>query len=362
MQLTALSVQHVRRICAAKIYPSKEVNLISGQNGSGKTSFLESIHYLATARSFRTTRTSDVISHGKNALVVIGELQGATGQSYRVGIEKTRKTTRLKLNGEVVRVSSKIARLVPVLTFNTESHLLLNGGPANRRALLDRLLFHVEPRYLEVLKGYYRALKQRNSLLRTKASRTQVRLWDAQLAPIAAELDGWRAECISTINRYLEEPEVADACGSLRLGYHRGWHPDQEYDELLSATFPRDSDIGLTTNGPHRAEIRIFVDEKLAKTIVSRGQGKLIIAAIISAQAHYLRDSGQEEPILLIDDLSSELDRTGRNLAAKMLLSTKAQTFFTAIDALDLPLEVRASATLFHVEHGQIGPMAMVGL
>ncbi|HCU91159.1 MAG TPA: DNA replication/repair protein RecF [Gammaproteobacteria bacterium] len=361
MQLTALSVQHVRRICAAEIYPSKEVNLISGQNGSGKTSFLESIHYLATARSFRTTRTSDVISHGQNTLVVNGKLQGGAGQNYRVGIEKTRKTTRLKLNGEIVRVSSKIARLVPVLTFNTESHLMLNGGPANRRALLDRLLFHVEPRYLEVLKDYYRALKQRNTLLRTKASRTQVRLWDTQLAPMAAELDGWRGECISTINRYLEESEVADICGSLRLEYQRGWPPHQEYEELLATTFPRDREVRLTTTGPHRAELRIFVDDKLAKTIVSRGQGKLIIAAIICAQAQYLRDSGQEEPILLIDDLSSELDRTGRNLAAKMLLSTKAQTFFTAIDALDLPAEVRASAALFHVEHGKMGPMAMVG-
>jgi len=343
------------------MYPSKEVNLIIGQNGSGKTSLLESIHYLATARSFRTTRTSDVISHGQNALVVSGELQGATGQSYRVGIEKTRKTTRLKLNAEVVRISSKIARLVPVLTFNTESHLLLNGGPANRRALLDRLLFHVEQRYLEVLKDYYRALKQRNSLLRTRASRTQVGLWDAQLAPIVAELDGWRGGCVSTINRYLEESEVVDTCGSLRLEYHRGWHPDQEYAELLATTFPRDRDIGLTKNGPHRAEIRIFVDDKLAKTIVSRGQGKLIIAAIICAQAQYLRDHGREEPILLIDDLSSELDRTARSLAAKMLLSTRAQTFFTAIDALDLPLEVRASATLFHVEHGQVSPMATIG-
>lgn len=361
MQLTALLVQHVRRICAAKMYPSQEVNLISGQNGSGKTSLLESIHYLATARSFRTTRVSDVISHGQNALFVNGELQGATGQSYRVGVEKTRKTTRLKLNGEVVRISSKIARLVPVLTFNTESHLLLNGGPANRRALLDRLLFHVEQRYLEVLKGYYRALKQRNSLLRTRASRTQVELWDAQLAPIVAELDSWRRECIATINRYLEDSEVADTCGSLRLEYQRGWHPDQEYAELLAATFPRDCEVGLTTSGPHRAEIRIFVDEKLAKTIVSRGQGKLIIAAIVCAQAQYLRDRSQEEPILLIDDLSSELDRTGRSLAARMLLSTKAQTFFTAIDAVDLPLEVRASAMLFHVEHGQVSPMAMVG-
>ena len=361
MQLTALSVQHVRRIRAAQIYPSNETNLISGQNGSGKTSLLECIHYLATARSFRTTRASNVISHGQLALVVSGELRDAAGHANRVGIEKTRSTTRLKLNGEVVTIASKIARLIPVLTFNTESYLLLDGGPANRRALLDRLLFHVEHEYLDVLKVYYRGLQQRNSLLRSRASREQVSLWDHQLAPIVAKIDRWRSECVATINRYLGDSELLDACGSLRLEYHRGWHPEQEFEALLEMNFPKDRDAGVTASGPHRAELRIKVDDKLAKNVVSRGQGKLIIAAIVCAQAKYLRDRGQEEPILLIDDLASELDRTARSLAAKTLLSTRAQAFFTAIESSDLPGEVRDAARLFHVEQGRVSPVTAIG-
>ena len=361
MQLTALSVQHVRRISGAQIHPSNETNLISGENGSGKTSLLESIHYLATARSFRTTRASNVISHGQPALVVSGELQDATGQVNRVGVEKTRGTTRVKLNGELVTIASKIARLVPVLTFNTESYLLLDGGPANRRALVDRLLFHVEHEYLDVLKNYYRGLKQRNALLRSRASREQVGLWDRQLAPIVEKLDRWRSECVATINRYLGDSELADACGLLCLEYHRGWNADHEYEALLGENFRKDNDAGVTMSGPHRAELCIKVGEKLAKAVVSRGQGKLIIAAIVCAQAKYLRDYGQEAPILLIDDLASELDRAARSLAAKTLLNTKAQAFFTAIETADLPREVRDTARLFHVEQGRVGPMTAIG-
>ena len=361
MELTSLSVQNVRRIAAASIVPSTEINLISGSNGSGKTSLLESIHYLATARSFRTSRALDVISHGQLALVVSGELKDATGQSCRVGVEKAKSTTRLKFNSEAVTIASKIARLVPVLTFNTESYLLLDGGPANRRALLDRLLFHVEHEYLDVLKIYYKGLKQRNALLRSRADRELVRSWDHQLAPEVAKIDRWRTDLVETINKYLAKSELVKAVGPLRLEYGRGWHSDQEYIALLEANWLRDRDSGVTGLGPHRAELRIKIDNKLAKTVVSRGQGKLIIAAIICAQSKYLRDYGREAPILLIDDLAAELDRSARQLAAENLLSTKAQTFFTAIEASDLPDSVSDSARMFHVEQGRVSELATAG-
>ena len=193
MQLTSLSIQHVRRIKAADVNPSSDANLISGANGSGKTSLLESIHYLATARSFRTTRIKDVISHGQASLVVSGGFIDVAGRSCRIGVEKTLSSTRIKFDGEAVTVASKLARVVPVLTFNTESSILLDGGPANRRVLLDRLLFHVEQEYLGALKTYYRGLKQRNALLRSRASRDQVSSWNSQLTPVVEKINQYIA-------------------------------------------------------------------------------------------------------------------------------------------------------------------------
>ncbi|TDJ64853.1 MAG: DNA replication/repair protein RecF [Proteobacteria bacterium] len=359
MQLTSLSVQHVRRIAAAQISPADQTNLISGPNGSGKTSLLESIHYLATARSFRASRVSEVISHGQTALIVSGELKDSAGVNSRVGVEKTSNTTRLRINGEAVTVASTIARLVPVLTFNTESYSLLNGGPANRRALLDRLLFHVEPEYLRTLKTYYRGLKQRNALLRANTTHKQVVYWDHQLEAVANRLDRWRGACISTLNEYICASALNERIGSLELEYRRGWVAEESFSNLLAANSVKDRDAGTTTVGPHRAELRIKVGGKLAKTVVSRGQGKLIIATIVSAQARFIREYALEPPILLVDDLASELDRSACQAAVDALISTKAQIFFTAIESSDLPASLCESAKVFHVEHGQVHPTVM---
>jgi DNA replication and repair protein RecF len=356
VQLTALSIQNVRRIREAALDPSVALNLVVGANGSGKTSLLESVHFLASARSFRTTRTRDVISHGENTLVISGEVHDSQQRANRVGIEKSSSQTRLRLNGEAILVASQLARLMPVLNFNSESFLLLSGGPSVRRSLLDRLLFHVEHDYLACLKRYYRSLKQRNALLRSRGPTKEIRAWDEQIGDEVDNLDRWRSNCVDTINRYLEDSPVSKVIGELRLNYYRGWSVEKNFSDMLLNNLEKDRDAGLTTAGPHRAEIRFKLDDKLAKSIVSRGQGKLIIAAIVGAQSEYLCEHGSERPILLVDDLASELDRNARKIAVEALIRTSSQVFFTAIEAADLPRELSEAAKMFHVEHGKILP------
>lgn len=355
VELTNLAVHHVRRIVNAQMRVAGTSNVICGANGSGKTSLLESIHYLATARSFRTTRARDVITRGEESLVVSGSLTDAGGREYRIGVEKTASATRLKLNGENLTVASRVARLMPVLTFNTESHLLLDGGPANRRALIDRLLFHVEQQYLDALKTYHRGLKQRNSLLRRRAPAQQLAAFEHQLSETAAGIDRGRHDCVAKVNDFLGDSPLCDGIGALTLEYRRGWPDNETLVQSLERGRLKDYETGNTSYGPHRAELRIRIDGMTAKSIVSRGQGKLIISAIISAQAQYLGQFAAEKPILLIDDLASELDRDARQRAVDSLLATKAQCFFTAIEATDLPPELIGASRLFHVEHGVVG-------
>ncbi|MFT4560722.1 MAG: DNA replication and repair protein RecF [Gammaproteobacteria bacterium] len=357
MQLTALSVQRVRKVRDLKIYPSTALNCICGANGSGKTSLLEAIHFLATARSFRTTKARDVITHGEQSLLVNGEFIDSAGQLNRVGVEKTFDQTRLRLNGDPVVIASRLAKVLPVLNFNSESFLLLSGGPSIRRSLLDRLMFHVEHQYLDTLKRYYRALKQRNMLLRARRGLREITAWDDQLVPEVAQLDIWRRNCVAAINQYLTASPIGELIGNLQLEYYRGWNRDTDFLEILSMNVNRDRETGTTTLGPHRAELRVKIDDKMAKTVVSRGQGKLIIAAIVGAQARYLSENSIEKPILLVDDLAAELDRSARQIALDSLLGTDSQIFFTAIDRTDLPDKLLESAKMFHVEHGQIQPV-----
>ena len=354
MELTSLAVHHVRRIVNAQLQAAGAANVVCGANGSGKTSLLESIHYLATARSFRTSRAREVITRGATSLVVTGALVDGSGREYRIGVEKTTTSTRLKLNGENLTVASAVARLMPVLTFNTESYLLLDGGPSNRRALIDRLLFHVEQHYLDVLKTYHRGLKQRNSLLRRRAPAQQITAFEHQLSETASRIDQWRHECVARVNDFLRDSPLCRGVGELTLEYRRGWPEESNLLESLEKNRHKDYESGNTSLGPHRAELRIRIDGNAAKSIVSRGQGKLIISAIISAQAHYLGQFAAEKPILLIDDLASELDRDARQRAVESLLATKAQCFFTAIESTDLPPELIGASRLFHVEHGVV--------
>ena len=356
MHLTSLSVRHVRKLKAASIVPSQSTNLISGENGSGKTSLLESIHYLATARSFRTNRAREVISHGEESLLVSGEFTDVTGSNNRIGVKKTSNETKLRLNGESIMVASQIARMIPILNFNTESFLLLDGGPSNRRSLLDRLLFHVEHEYLDSLKRYFRMLRQRNSLLRNSAANKQITAWHLPMIAEVEKLDKWRAACISQINRYLKAMPIFERIGELELEYSRGWPATMQYADSLTDNLFRDKEAGTTSSGPHRAELRFKVGGKLAKATVSRGQGKLIIAAVVGAQAKYLAEKGKERPIMLVDDLAAELDRSARRVAVETLLGTQSQIFFTAIDATDLPSELSDKAKMFHVEQGEITP------
>lgn len=354
MRLSNLTVQNIRRISKAQLEPDLGTNLICGANGSGKTSLLESIYYLSAARSFRTAKVTNVITHGEEALLVSGSLVDTLGSSHQIGVEKNRSYTRIKINGQAQNVASAMARLVPILTFNSESYALLDGGPANRRALLDRLLFHVEPSYLATLKQYFRALKQRNTLLRNRASKQQFGSWNELLATAAKLIDDWRADCVAKINQNLADSEIADNFESLVFEYRRGWLADGDYVQLLADNWQKDSESLNTSIGPHRAELRLKVGSKPAKTIVSRGQGKLIISAIVGAQARYLRELTNETPILLVDDLASELDREARSLALSSLLATGSQLFLTAIESTDLPPNAVGSARMFHVEQGVV--------
>jgi DNA replication and repair protein RecF len=357
VQLTALSVRRVRKVRDLNIHTSIELNCIVGPNGSGKTSLLEAIHFLATARSFRTTKVREVITHGEQSLLVNGEFIDSSGRLNRVGVEKTFDQTRLRLNGDAVVVASRLAKLLPVLNFNSESFSLLSGGPSIRRSLLDRLMFHVEHEYLDTLKRYYRALKQRNMSLRQRSAARQITVWDEQLTAEAVLLDRSRRNCVAAVNEYLLVSPVCKLIGSVQLEYYRGWNRDKDFPTILSTNLNRDRETGTTTVGPHRAELRVKVDEKMAKTVVSRGQGKLIIAAIVGAQARYLSENSIEKPILLIDDLAAELDRNARLVAVDSLLGTDSQIFFTAIDLNDLPDNILESAKMFHVEQGQAQPV-----
>jgi DNA replication and repair protein RecF len=355
MQLKSLDIRNIRKIKQSTLTSTRDINLVYGANGSGKTSTLEAIYLLGTGRSFRSVRPADVISWGQDRLVVRGQLETSGGRIIDLGIEKDLNQTQIRINQDRVYQASRLAEIVPVLVMTADSQGLLHDGPGKRRAFIDRTLFHVEQRYLKYWKEYQRALRQRNALLRANASLDDGRYWNAEIARHAEFIDIARHACVQSLNETLQKSVVSQVLGPVGLQYRRGWG-EGELSEKLDKTWSRDAVTGLTTIGAHRADIAITVNGAPAAPSISRGQASLVVAAIISEQAALIEKRSGKRALLLIDDLPSDLDVILRETAVSLLLAPRAQTFFTAVNAGSVPELEQHAAQLFHVEHGRITP------
>lgn len=351
MHLSTITINNVRKIVHAELTLAPSNNIIVGPNGSGKTTFLESIYLLSGGRSFRTSRTREIIKHESENLTVTGNLE-ASGKSYFLGVEKSKSYTRLRLDNENVSSASLVVRLLPMLVLNTESFRLLEGGPSNRRDLIDRLLFHVEPNYLSSLKQYYHVLKQRNASLRNGLSDKEICLWNEPLYQAGLKIDDLRSRQITILNTTINSTGIEQNVGPVRIDYERGWKKDITLLEAIEGSLNRDKMLGTTSNGPHRAELKIYADGRAAKASLSRGQTKLVVAALIVASSHSISNASGAAPIVLVDDLASELDNATKSKAIQLLIGLKTQAFFTAIEYNLLEELSHFNPSMFHVEHG----------
>ncbi len=353
MQLASFDVQHVRVIEHIRCQPQPDVNIIIGPNGSGKTSLLEAIGMLSLGRSFRTTRLGDVIRRGNAFLQSTGMVDGPE-QHQAVGVYRSRDRTEIKFGGAAVRSASALAQHVPMVIVGPEAHWLLEGGPGERRNLLDRTLFHVEHGYPETWKTYFRALKQRNVLLRNAAPERDLMFWDHELAIAGEQLHRHREVCTAQLARRLAASDLAALLGSIELDYRPGWDRARGLEETLTAGQRRDLAAGTTQSGPHRAEMRVLIDGAVAARVLSRGQSKLLASALLLAQAALVRAAGGVSPIVLIDDLAAELDVDKRSWLFALAQEIGGQIFATAIEETQMPAAALASGAVFHVKQGAL--------
>lgn len=354
MILESLRIKNVRRLRDAELAEAAQTNIIWGANGSGKTSLLEAIHLLATGRSFRSHKAGEIISHGQASLIVAGTVRSSNRELFHtLGIQKTPSGTRIRVDGEQLKSSSQLAYVLPVLLLSVDSFYLLDGGPTIRRALLDRTLFHVEQRYLDKIKRAFRALQQRNELLRARAS-SRLEVWDSQFVSYAVEMDRYRRTAVDALNVILKDLSARTGLPDVFLDYRRGWKAGADLGDLLAAHYDRDREIGFTMDGPHRAEVRILCEGRPARQVVSRGQGKLVIAALVAANAELISTRSGCRPVLLIDDLPADLDRWSLERALKALLATGCQIFLTTIDKTVPLTQSMAPIQVFHVEQGKL--------
>ena len=363
MIVSKVSISGFRNILTANVSPSPSLNLIVGDNGCGKTSFLESLFVLGVGRSFRTTSIENVIHSDSDSAFVYGELKDNSGVKKDQGVEVGhRGKIRARQNGETVSSASKLAESFPVQLINSDTFQLLDGGPKYRRQYMDWGLFHVEHGYAEYWKRFNRSMKQRNRLLRygkLAGLQQELKPWNLELSACAEKIDGLRQRHLRELAPLIEQ-KFQQMCllPGLTVEYKPGWDCSVEYDKFLEQNLERDRAAGFTKEGPHRADLVIKLDGLPASERLSRGQSKMLVCGLKLVQGDILAASRGLKTIYLVDDLPSELDKDNRKIFLAQLLRSKGQVFITAVEAglIDInepsgPDDVK----VFHVKHGAFG-------
>jgi len=354
MTLLHLGVQNVRNLKETNIYPSAAVNFLIGNNGSGKTSVLESIFLLGRARSFRTSRLSNITRQGFQYFAVSGKLAQLEAPPVVLRIAHESRTSTLSADDRILRKASDLASYLPLIYIDSTSYRLLSEGPNQRRNFLDWGLFHVEPRFLPVWKRYNRVLRQRNASLRDWR-RLDPGLWDSELIESGEEIDRMRGLYVQELAPILAHyTRILFNQGDSRIGYWRGWDPNQTYTESLADSRIYDQSSGFTRRGPHRADLEVYSDDRLLVDTYSRGQQKLFLCALHIAQIDLFRRRTGKPTVVLIDDLSSELDPDNRNHLVKLLTEMGTQIFITTTEESLVDESQIADKAVFHVKHGAV--------
>lgn len=355
MILTRLSVRNLRILAAVDIEPAAGINLVTGHNGSGKTSLLEAVYLLANGHSFRTRRLEDVLRHGAEKLMVTATVREGDGMpAWPVGLEKSIEGTRLRLGGQEVRTQAEIARRMPVQVLHPESHRLISGGPRERRQYLDWGVFHVEHGFFDSWRRYQRALRQRNAALKLRDG-SLATAFDGQLAVAGEEVTAHRRQYVESLAAALPDVVAVIVPGrQVDVRLKRGWPEDRTLAEAVAADVERDLRQGYTHSGAHRAELELRLDGHPIAEVASRGQQKAIVAALILLQVQLYNRLTGHRCTMLIDDLSSELDATHRYAVLQFLKEMDNQVFVSAIEREQLDLGGWEQIAVFHVEQGNL--------
>lgn len=347
--LNFIQIENFRNIKSSELHCHPTLNWIIGENGSGKTSLLESIHCLSSARSFRSHNPSHFITHNHDHTHVFAQL-GET----RLGVGFVREGGKeIHVNGEKVRVASELAVHLPVQVLTPKVSQLIEGGPGERRRFLDWGLFHVEQSYRGTLARFNRVLKQRNSLIKTRASLQQVKAWNPEFIQLAEELTQQREDYVSKLTQMLAEtlPSITEL-PALHFKLYRGWPEKLSLSQAITESWHKEQQRGQSQYGPQRADLRIHTDSALAKDELSRGQLKLLSSMMLLCQLQLLEKIAKRA-VLLIDDIGAEFDIRNRSRILQMALDTGAQLFVTATSKPTLEKSLTEyQSKMFHVEHG----------
>lgn len=358
MRLLSLSLRNYRNYRWLDLEPAPQLNVFLGRNGQGKTNLLESIALLALSSSPRARRETELIGPVADVARVEGVVERG-GRRFQVRIEleriaPTRARRKIVVDGQPRRAVD-LPGTFGVVLFWPDDLNLAKAGPEHRRRLLNQMLVQIEPGYARALTRYTRVVEQRNHLLRRVQAReapsADLEVWDLELCRSAGALVEARAGVsVELAERAAGAHEHIAPGESLSLRYEG---PPRDLETAVAEARPDDVRRGVTTVGPHRDDLVITLAGRDTRAYASQGQQRTAVVAIKLAEAQVVGRRAQEPPVLLLDDVLSELDAERREKLLQQL-GDEGQVVVTSVEADPFPGDVIHRSRVLRVSQGTV--------
>ncbi|OGN55329.1 MAG: hypothetical protein A3D96_03515 [Chlamydiae bacterium RIFCSPHIGHO2_12_FULL_44_59] len=326
MYLKSLYLKNFRNFAEAEVQFSERLNVIYGDNAQGKTNLLEAIYFVSTGKSFRTQSLSDLLLKGETFCYLEAILvQDCGTQSIKIFYDGTSK--RLQINGASYTTFYPLLGTLPMVLSTPYDMELIAGTPGERRKFLNIHLAQSDPLYVHHLASFWRAMKQRNCLLKARQAQS-IECWEAQMAQSAEYLVKKRKEVVEELTVHLLTQ--GSTLSSQKEKHQLTFLPSltSNYLNVYRKNRLREMELGFTLRGPHRDDITFSINDSLARMFASEGQKKTMIAALKLAEWERLFNTVQDKPLMGFDDLSLSLDDTRASLLHKRVRDL-GQVFIT---------------------------------
>ncbi|KIL39632.1 recombinase RecF [Gordoniibacillus kamchatkensis] len=368
MFLKRLALQHYRNYAHVDIAIDHNVNIFVGPNAQGKTNLLEAIFVLALTKSHRTHQDKELLDWNGGETVLHAELERRYG-TCTLDLSLSAKGKKAKINGLEQKKLSNFIGTMNVVMFAPEDLEIVKGNPGVRRRFLDMEIGQVHPGYLYELSQYQKILQQRNNLLKQIPGRGGVDLdmlgvWNEQLAQHGVKIMKKRQSFIKKLQTWAEHIHAGITAGgeTLRIDYAPSLPLSDEPEEavlfdqfMIKLSQVKDQELrrGMTLVGPHRDDLLFYINGKEAHVYGSQGQQRTTALSLKLAEIELIREEVGEYPLLLLDDVLSELDEH-RQTQLIQTFQSKVQTFITTTGIESVHLDRLEGASVFQVRQGHV--------
>ncbi len=329
MRVLRLALSKWRNIDEIEYKPNKETNVIYGKNAQGKTNLLESIYIASRGTGFRQGKEKDLVKEGfEKARISLDFFGGGREQNISVTVYADKRRKEILLNGLPIKKNSDMAGAFCTVLFAPEHLSLVRDGPEERRKFLDSAISQLRPRYGTLLADYNKVVAQKNNLLKRGGGDT-LDVWNSRLAEIGSYIVLMRSSYIKRLSLpAISHHEAVSKGEKLSLSYKcftgniegltREEIKNLLYEEITMAKF-REEQMGISLVGPHRDDLEVLIDGKAARIFGSQGQQRSAVLSLKLAECKLIEEEIGERPVLLLDDVMSELDRTRQSYIRKSM-------------------------------------------